>query len=314
MNLHHKTDEFITLINLTSKYYSLPISAIRKDYYITMILNNLANSSYRDIVVFKGGTSLSKCYPNSIKRFSEDIDLTYIPNEDMSNKQISKILKNIEIELANNFKLEKINRERNDRNKSSYIWYNDEYKNDEIIKLEIGSSVKPHPYSKKSLKSYIQSYLETFNYMNEISDFELNSVTVCVLDIERTFIDKIMSVKRHALCSTLTNKVRHIYDVTQLFGIPEIRNLLNDKDKLKELIRITKDTDSHYLEKRNIPNTYNPTEKYSFENWKNFFNDDIRVKYENLHKTLLYTDEKQDFELAIKTFSTIDKILKDIGE
>ena len=44
-------------------------------------------SEYADKCVFKGGTSLSKCYPGSIQRFSEDIDLTYIPDDATSKKQ-----------------------------------------------------------------------------------------------------------------------------------------------------------------------------------------------------------------------------------
>ena len=75
--------------------FNIPSSAVRKDYFITLILQNLSNSIFLDNVVFKGGTSLSKCYPNSINRFSEDIDLTYIPDEGMSNKQISKKLRKI---------------------------------------------------------------------------------------------------------------------------------------------------------------------------------------------------------------------------
>lgn len=90
MNLHLKNDEFEQLIELSSKKYHVPLEAIRKDYFITYILKNLAESEEIENVVFKGGTSLSKCYPNSIERFSEDIDLTYIPKEEMTNKQISR--------------------------------------------------------------------------------------------------------------------------------------------------------------------------------------------------------------------------------
>ena len=35
---------------------------------------------------------------------------------------------------------------------------------------------------------------------------------------------------------------------------------------------------------------------------------------EGLHKTLLYTDEKQDFETAIKVFGEINELLISIGE
>ena len=46
---------------------------VEKDYYVTMILRELTER--QGFVVFKGGTSLSKCY-KVIKRFSEDIDIT----------------------------------------------------------------------------------------------------------------------------------------------------------------------------------------------------------------------------------------------
>ena len=45
-----------------------------------------------------------------------------------------------------------------------------------------------------------------------------------------------MSVKRHAICGTIEKKVRHIYDVTRLFPLPEIQAFLNDKDELKRLV------------------------------------------------------------------------------
>lgn len=71
--LHENKEEFINAVNLASKRFGvLPIIA-EKDYYVTMILRVL--SERLDFIVFKGGTSLSKCY-KAIKRFSEDIDLT----------------------------------------------------------------------------------------------------------------------------------------------------------------------------------------------------------------------------------------------
>lgn len=48
---------------------------IEKDYWVSFVLNYLfSKSKYKDKLVFKGGTSLSKCF-NLIERFSEDIDL-----------------------------------------------------------------------------------------------------------------------------------------------------------------------------------------------------------------------------------------------
>jgi histidyl-tRNA synthetase len=198
-----------------------------------MTLQKLEQSEYANKCVFKGGTSLSKSYPGSINRFSEDIDLTYMPDDLMTNKQYGRELKAVETVMSENANMKKIKEERNDRNKSSFIWFED---NENVkVKLEIGSSIKPNPYEKRKLKTYIQEYLEKHNMDDVITEFELKEVLVNTLCVERTFIDKLFSVKRHAICGNLNNKVRHIYDVTMLYEMPEVQVFLaKHEDKLDE--------------------------------------------------------------------------------
>lgn len=75
MKLHTHPEEFRELITVVANEKHISESAVERDYYIVMMLKSLADSPYADQCVFKGGTSLSKCYPGSIDRFSEDIDL-----------------------------------------------------------------------------------------------------------------------------------------------------------------------------------------------------------------------------------------------
>jgi hypothetical protein len=49
---------------------------VEKDFWVCWLLGLLFQSSFRDAIVFKGGTSLSKV----INRFSEDIDLSLAPS------------------------------------------------------------------------------------------------------------------------------------------------------------------------------------------------------------------------------------------
>src|SRR5579872_5865644 len=53
-----------------------PPHLLEKDVWIVWALETLFASRFGPHLVFKGGTSLSKAY-QSIRRFSEDIDLTY---------------------------------------------------------------------------------------------------------------------------------------------------------------------------------------------------------------------------------------------
>lgn len=310
MKLHEFPDEFNDLISMVAKDKHLPESAIERDYYIVFLLKNLTNSEYAEKCVFKGGTSLSKCYPGSIERFSEDIDLTYL-GMDESDKVCDKTIKKIEKIMTLGADIEKIDAERSNRSKSMLVWFGDKSNR---VKLEIGSSIRPDPYSKKALKTYIQDFLEEHEGAEDIAKYELEEIALNVLNIERTFVDKLMSVKRHAICGTIDKKVRHIYDVARLFKLQEIKDFLEDKDELKRLIKITKDTDSYYLEKRNISKEYDPTGAYDFESWKHYLDEQVRSTYENLHKDLLYTDEQQNFDYALNAFSEISEIMKLIGE
>ena len=280
MDLHKHKQEFENLITIVANYIGIPVDAVRRDYYIVLIMQNLQNSEYAEKCVFKGGTSLSKCYPGSINRFSEDIDLTFMPAEDMNNKKYSKALKQIENTITTGFFIEKIGAERNDRNKSAYVWPENEKKEICQVKLEIGSSVRPDPFSKKSMKTYIQEYLEEKGMQDIIVEFNLQEVKVNTLDITRD----------------------------------DIQDFLKDTEKLKYLLKLTKETDSYYLQKRNISQEYDPLGAYAFETWKQYFNDEIRHRYETLHEDLLYTHDCQNFDNAIKVFELINQLFSSIGE
>lgn len=312
MRLHEDREAFQDLAALTAEYIGIPILAVKRDYYIVMMLQMLSESTYADKCVFKGGTSLSKGYPGAISRFSEDIDLTFIPDELMSKKQYDRALKAIEKIMTVGASIEKIVAERNDRNKSAYVWFEE---NDDVrIKLEIGSSVRPDPYRRRTIKTYVQEYLETQGLKDVIQTYDLISVPVNILCIERTFLDKVMAVKRHAICGTLHKKVRHIYDVTMLFEREDIQAFLQNQKEVKALLQKTKTTDSFYLEKRNVTQAYDPLGSYDFPAWADYFDHTIRARYETLHKDLLYTNEKQDFDQAIVVFKKISSLFATMGE
>ena len=164
-----------------------------------------------------------------------------------------------------------------------------------------------------TLISFLQR-LEERGFIEDIAKFELCPIEINTLNIERTFIDKIMSVKRHAICGTLDRKVRHIYDVVRLYQMPEIQTFLAETEELKRLVQLSKDTDSFYIGRRNISAEYDPTGPYNFPAWQNHFDAGIRSTYETLHQTLLYTDEKQDFDAALTTFQKISELLSAIDE
>ena len=64
--LHNHPEELKEAIDLVVYKTGISPEAVEKDYYVTMLLKLLAERL--PFIVFKGGTSLSKCY-RVIKRF-----------------------------------------------------------------------------------------------------------------------------------------------------------------------------------------------------------------------------------------------------
>ena len=73
MKLYNDKETFSELVEIASDYYKIDPAFVEKDYFVTLLLKELAARVPN--LLFKGGTSLSKCY-KIIDRFSEDIDIT----------------------------------------------------------------------------------------------------------------------------------------------------------------------------------------------------------------------------------------------
>lgn len=67
-------EERLDVLEITSAKTHLPLLAVEKDWWVTMVLKALSTTRHFELMSFKGGTSLSKGW-NLINRFSEDIDI-----------------------------------------------------------------------------------------------------------------------------------------------------------------------------------------------------------------------------------------------
>ncbi|WP_165760505.1 nucleotidyl transferase AbiEii/AbiGii toxin family protein [Niastella populi] len=65
-------------IDQAEQLSGISAKAIEKDWWVTLTLKALFRNLYSRYIVFKGGTSLSKCW-KIIARFSEDIDIALSP-------------------------------------------------------------------------------------------------------------------------------------------------------------------------------------------------------------------------------------------
>jgi len=97
MNLHENKSVFQEVVEAASDEFNLQPFQVEKDYYVSLFLKNLQEVAPN--IVFKGGTSLSKCY-NVIHRFSEDIDLSVdFEGERLTSGPLNRIQKSLKISI-----------------------------------------------------------------------------------------------------------------------------------------------------------------------------------------------------------------------
>src|ERR1700692_366547 len=69
-------DDRLEALGVAATNSGRPVHLLEKDVWVVWAVDGLFSSALGEHLVFKGGTSLSKAY-DVIRRFSEDIDLTY---------------------------------------------------------------------------------------------------------------------------------------------------------------------------------------------------------------------------------------------
>ena len=237
--LHNNREQFAEAINLAVFQTGLAPEIIEKDYYITLILRKL--SEMFDFVVFKGGTSLSKCH-KVIDRFSEDIDITI--DNSLSQGQKKKLKYGI-VEIAEEFGM-KISNIDDIRSRRDYNCYRIEY--DSVLTFTSGA-VNPMVIMETSFTevSFPTVTLAVGSYIGELlqeeapemlTEYSLTPFEMKVQGLDRTLIDKVFAVCDYYLSGRVKKHSRHIYDIYKLSP------LVRQDDDFRKLIQEVRDVRS----------------------------------------------------------------------
>lgn len=241
--LHKHKEEFINAVNLASEYFHILPVIVEKDYYVTMILRELTER--QGFVVFKGGTSLSKCH-KAIKRFSEDIDITI--DSRLSQGQMKK-LKEVIKDIANELDLviPNIDETRSRRSYNRYIleYQSVLYEPDDAVQnavlMETSFAEVSFPTVILPVHSYIGNMMIE-EAPEEIKNFRLDPFEMKVQGLDRTLVDKVFAICDYYLQNKVKKHSRHIYDIYKLLPIvpqnEEFKNLIKDVRSVRAMTNI----------------------------------------------------------------------------
>lgn len=218
--LHNDKETFSQAINLVTNKNGIRPEIVEKDYYVTMILRLL--SERLPYIVFKGGTSLSKCH-KAIKRFSEDIDITI--DTTISQGQKKKVKEAIEeVSTILGLSIPNIDETRSRRDYNRYeIEYNPIDELDDVavlpaVILETSYTTISFPVSELPVHNYIGDMMleEAPDY---IERYSLSPFTMKVQDISRTLADKVFAICDYYLQNKTEKHSRHLYDIYKLLPL-----------------------------------------------------------------------------------------------
>lgn len=221
----------------------LPVQAVEKDLWVTVVLQTVFTLPVANHLVFKGGTSLSKVW-KVIHRFSEDIDLAIDPSiwgfeGDLTKKQIKRLRKASSLfvrdELCQSLKEAvtetgmgkwlQVEADPDGEGDGTYpeprvihIRYKSLFDEDlpylhSEVKLEVGARSLLEPTAEAAITSILEDVLPISTTVKQ--------VMIPTALAEKTFLEKAFLL--HELFSSQSpreanRKSRHLYDLVQMMG------------------------------------------------------------------------------------------------
>lgn len=253
-------DQRRAVINNVEINSGFPAKAIEKDWWVTIVLKALFNTNYSENLLFKGGTSLSKCW-HLINRFSEDIDVA-IDKEivgfegDINPSSIKRLKKlslaftttklkdALEIEMlslgvpAGEFSIVPEEAKSSETDPAKLIiLYNPIiapvlYIKDQV-ELEVTARSLKEPYSTIQISSIIDEY-------SSGSSFSLSPFQIPTVKPERTFLEKAFLL--HEELSKPPEKIktyrmsRHFYDLHMIMDTDYGSIAINSSDLYQTIV------------------------------------------------------------------------------
>lgn len=309
---------------------NLPVVAIEKDFWVTEILHILFSLPYANMMVFKGGTSLSKVW-SLINRFSEDIDITidrrmFGLEGDITKKQLKKLRKESSIfvrdTLSQDLKaavgktglseflfIEAAPDGVGDNTypeprqihiiyKSVLTPYSNQYLRDEIL-LEVGARSLYEPTAISKVNSFITNIFPQLT--SQTGDIDIITAVA-----EKTFLEKAFLL--HELfttegCNNAKRKSRHLYDLYKMHEHSISKTAITN-DELWESIRHHREI---FTSVRNVDYTPDvrkriqllPPENTAVE-WKN--------DYDTMVANMIYEENIPTFENLLEKISIIEQL------
>jgi len=263
---------------------------------------------------------LSKCFSIS-ERFSEDIELVVLKNEEETDNQLKRKIRKISKSLEENLpeiKMDGITNKKGMIRKTAHQYpknFTGEYGQvRQAIIIEASWLGNFEPFENKQVISFIGQMMLNNNQYELAKKYAMEAFDVRVLKPTRTICEKIMSLVRFSHTKNpiadLRNKIRHIYDLHQLLKNPEFLEFFESNAFDQMLIEVG-NHDINSFRNNNDWLNFHPKEALLFKEvekvWKQ-----LQPTYYGNFKLLVYGSFPEEGQM-LDTLKKIQKRLQQIS-
>lgn len=316
MKLHRDKYSFLNIIGLIHSVTGIREDILEKDYYVTLLLKELSEKQEALPAYFKGGTALYKAQ-KSIRRFSEDIDLTIC----IDNCSGSQAKKRLETATKKYISLPRTSRKEleDDRKGSITAVYDytpavtvdtdDPLQRFGYVKVEGTSFTVSEPFSTLEIEPVIYTYATEEQRSILREQFGVMPFPIKTIRLERIFADKIFAAEFYYERGMYFDVAKHIYDVSVMLDLQPIQDMLGNTGLFLEM--------SEYKRLEETRRTGSDLADRKFPDFKIFYdisdNTALKDAYQNMQKNYVFSEKDLlTFEFVISQWKKLQEVLNDI--
>ena len=316
MKLHRDKYSFLNIIGLIHSVTGIREDILEKDYYVTLLLKELSEKQEALPAYFKGGTALYKAQ-KSIRRFSEDIDLTIC----IDNCSGSQAKKRLETATKKYISLPRTSRKEleDDRKGSITAVYDymplvtvdtdDPLQRFGYVKVEGTSFTVSEPFSTLEIEPVIYTYATEEQRSILREQFGVMPFPIKTIRLERIFADKIFAAEFYYERGMYFDVAKHIYDVSVMLDLQPIQDMLWNTGLFLEM--------SEYKRLEETRRTGSDLADRKFPDFKIFYdisdNTALKDAYQNMQKNYVFSEKDLlTFEFVISQWKKLQEVLNDI--
>lgn len=312
MLFHLREKDFKKFIGEMSKKLNLGADIIEKDYYVCIVLKELAENQDYLKAYFKGGTALYKIL-DKMNRFSEDIDLTVeVIKEESNNRNKTRLKKSALGYKIEGLELDKDKTKDVKQSVTAFYKYNSFFKEEKNplnkageIQIEATSFTVSEPTEIYTIEPIIYKYATKDEKEILAREFEIEPFEIKVQKIERIFIDKLFAAELYFEKQMYVDLSKHLYDLTILFKTERIQKFLNDEEELNKIVK--------YKRKEEINRKGGVNQNLQIKNFGYFdvnYNENFLKAFKLMQQKYIFQDE---YKIRIEEVTRVlEKIRKKV--